>query len=105
MDINGVRLVIRRRLLERRLPHERMTNVGFIRGGGQICEACGANVEPEQRAMIGVPSGGGRVRHFHALCFRIWDNERHMLDWLHDVARAEWALSTSEAAAGSLVER
>jgi len=105
MDIDVVRHTIRRRLVDRRLPHERMTNVGFIPGGGQMCDACGANVTPDHMAMIGVPSGGGRTRHFHALCFRMWDNERHLLDWLHDVARAECSLSPDEVAVRSLAER
>lgn len=105
MDLDVVRLMIRRRLLERRLPHERLTNVGFTPGGGQMCDGCGANVTPDQMAMIGVPSAGGRTRHFHALCFRICDNERHLLDWLHEVARAEGHPSRSGVAAGSLAQR
>src|SRR5438105_3973878 len=99
MDIDVVRYMIRRRLVERRLPHERMTNVEVTPGGGQMCDACGANVTTDQMAMIGVPPAGGRTRHFHALCFRIWDNERHMLDWLRDVARAEGSQSGSVSAA------
>jgi len=56
-------------------------------------------------AMIGVPSAGGWPRHFHTLCFRIWDNERHLLDWLHEVARAEGHPSRIGVAAGGLAER
>jgi hypothetical protein len=51
-----------------------------------------------------VPSGVGRTRHFHALCFRMWDNERHLLDWLHDVARAEGGLAPDEVAVRNLAE-
>src|SRR5213594_3071957 len=40
-----------------------------------------ANVTSDQMAMVGATSEGGRrIRQFHALCFRIWDNERHQLD-------------------------
>jgi|SRR5262245_15324851 len=96
MDPNIVRSIIRRGLLDNRLPHERMTNVGFTPGRGQVCDACGARVTARQMTMIGVPRTGGRPQHFHTLCFRIWENERHLLDWLHDVSRAE-RLFTLEA--------
>ena len=44
-----------------------------------MCDACGANVTSDQMAMVGATSEGGRrPRQFHALCFRIWDNERHV---------------------------
>jgi len=56
-------------------------------------------------AMIGVPSAGGWPRHFHTLCFRIWDNERNLLDWLHEVAHAEGHPSRIGVAAGGLAER
>jgi len=83
MDLDVVRFVIRRRLLDGRLPHGRMTKVQGIPGGGQMCDACGANVTSDQMAMVGATSEAGRrTRQFHALCFRIWDNERHLLDRL-----------------------
>jgi len=54
MDLDVVRYVIRRRL----------------EGG----------LTEDQSAMVGATlEGGRRTRHFHALCFRIWDNERHLL--------------------------
>jgi hypothetical protein len=46
-----------------------------------MCDACGANITSDQIGMVGATlEGGRRTRHFHALCFRIWDNERHLLD-------------------------
>ena len=81
MDLDVVRFVIRCRLLDGRLPRGRMTKVQDIPGGGQMCDACGANVTSVQMAMVGATSETGRrTRQFHALCFRIWDNERHLLD-------------------------
>jgi hypothetical protein len=91
MDLDVVRFMVRRRLVERRLPHERMAKVRVTPGVGQMCDACGANITPDHMAMIGVPSTGARACQFHTLCFRMWDNERHLLGWLHDVARAEGA--------------
>ena len=105
MDIDVIRFMVRRRLVDRRLPQERMTNIGFALGAGQMCDACGANITRDHMAMIGVPSAGGRTCHFHALCFRIWDNERHLFYWLRDVARAEGAFPPSETAAGSPAKR
>jgi hypothetical protein len=81
MDLDVVRFVIRRRLEDGLLPHGRMMSVQGTPGGGQMCDACGANVTSDQMAIVGATSESGRrTRHFHALCFRIWDNERYLLD-------------------------
>jgi hypothetical protein len=83
MDLDVVRFVIRRRLEEGLLPQGRMMRVQDTPGGGQMCDACGGNITSDQIAMVGATlEGGRRTRHFHALCFRIWDNERHLLSRL-----------------------
>lgn len=81
MDLDVVRFVIRRRLEGGFLPHDRMLSVRDTPGDGQMCDACGANITSDQMAMVGATAEGGRrTQHFHALCFRIWDNERYLLD-------------------------
>ena len=81
MDLDVIRFVIRRRLEGGLLPQGRMMNVEDTPGDGQMCDACGVNITSDQIAMLGTTlEGGRRTRHFHALCFRIWDNERHLLD-------------------------
>ena len=82
LDLDVVRFVIRRRLEDGLLPRGRtMMRVLDTPGDGQMCDACGANITSDQMAMVGATlEGGRRPRHFHALCFRIWDNERHLLD-------------------------
>ena len=81
MDLDVIRFVIRRRLEGGLLPQGRMMNVEDTPGAGQMCDACGVNITSDQIAMGGTTvEGGRRTRHFHALCFRIWDNERHLLD-------------------------
>jgi len=80
LDLDVVRFVVRRRLEGGLLPHGGMMRVQDTPGGGQMCDACGANITSDQIAMVGATSEGGRrTRHFHALCFRIWDHERHLL--------------------------
>ena len=80
MDLDVIRFVIRRRLGGGLLPQGRMMKVDTP-GDGQMCDACGVNITSDQIAMGGTTlEGGRRTRHFHALCFRIWDNERHLLD-------------------------
>ena len=77
MDSEIVRLVIQRKLQDGRLPHDRITRTGDGPGEGQICVACGIIVTSDQMAMEGTaPERGQRAIQFHALCFRIWDNER-----------------------------
>ena len=81
MDLDVIRFVIRRRLEGGLLPQGRMMNVEDTPGAGQMCDACGVNITSDQIAMGGTTlEGGRRTRHFHALCFRIWDNERLLLD-------------------------
>ena len=81
LDLDVVRFVIRRRLQDGLLPYCRMIKVQGTPGGGQMCDACGANITSDQMAMAGTAfEDGRRTHHFHALCFRIWDNERHLLD-------------------------
>jgi len=77
IDLDVVPSVIRRRLQDGRLPHGRVWNLNGGEGDGQLCDACGAIVTSDQIAMGGTLSeSGGRALQFHALCFRIWDNER-----------------------------
>lgn len=77
IDFDLVPSIIRRRLQDGRLPHGRIRKVVGGEGDGQLCDACGAIVTSDQIAMEGtISESGGRTLHFHALCFRIWDNER-----------------------------
>ena len=81
LDLDVVRFVIRRRFQDGVLPHGGMIKVQGTPGGGQMCDACGANITSDQIAMVGTTfEDGRRTHHFHALCFRIWDNERHLPD-------------------------
>jgi len=81
MNLDVVPSVIRRRLQDGRLPHGSITNVVEVPGDGQLCDACGAIITSDQMAMEGAAQESGqRTIQLHALCYRIWDNERHLLD-------------------------
>ena len=80
IDLDIVPSVIRRRLQDGRLPQGRVWNLNGAEGDGQLCDACGSIVTSDQLAMEGTLSeSGGRPLQFHALCFRIWDNERALV--------------------------
>jgi hypothetical protein len=77
VDPDVVPSLIRRRLQDGRLPHGRVWNPVNRAGDGQLCDACGAIVTSDQIAIEGsLAENVGRPLQFHALCFRIWDNER-----------------------------
>ena len=66
MDQESLRLLIRRKLQNGRLPHD-----------GETCEGCDAILSMDQMLMEGVSMDLGRKPlQLHVRCFQIWDHER-----------------------------
>ena len=79
MDTPALRLLIRQKLSDGRLPRNGIPVVWGGAGNGQQCDACTEPVAKTDFAMEGpVLDGGRRARdvQFHVLCFHIWDDER-----------------------------
>jgi hypothetical protein len=76
MDADVVRLLIRRRLQDGRLPHGRIGEVWFQAGNGQPCDCCGDVITPNHTKISGVSLDEWAAIQFHADCFRIWEVER-----------------------------
>jgi len=79
MDQEALRLLIRRKLRDGRLPHN---DIGRFRGGpgsGETCAACGWTVTKQQLVM----EEGANIRkagdatpmRLHVPCYQIWTNE------------------------------
>ena len=79
METPGLRLFIRQKLADGRLPRNGVPRVGGSRGDGQQCHACEALVTKSEFVMEALLLGHGRIRaavSFHVQCFHIWDDER-----------------------------
>jgi hypothetical protein len=77
MDQEALRLLIRRRLHDHRLPHDGIQKVWSSPSDGEMCDACDAVVARDQLLMEGLTLDlGRRPFKFHVRCFQIWDHER-----------------------------
>ena len=77
MEQESLRLFIRRKIQNGRLPHAGIRRIWSSPSDGQTCDACDATLAKEQLLMEGITLGLGRRRfQFHVRCFQIWDHER-----------------------------
>ena len=75
MDLSILRLTIREKLADGRLPHTPIPRVWGGPGHGEMCDGCGETVTNAQMVMEG-PDAEGRGVQFHVGCFHVWDVER-----------------------------
>jgi hypothetical protein len=78
MDVEAIRLLIRQKLWEGRLSHDRMSRFWGRPGQGELCNACETPVTTDQM-MAGdfAPRlSGTEPSRMHARCFQLWDAER-----------------------------
>jgi len=71
-----VRQLIRRKLLERRLPRGRASDIWALLGEGQACDACGEPIVAKQQAVWAIATQDWVSVHFHAVCYDLWEAER-----------------------------
>ena len=75
MDQPILPLLIRERLADGRLSHDRFPRVWGGSGNGKTCHGCGETVTQAQRAMVGLDARECGVQ-FHVACFYLWEVER-----------------------------
>jgi hypothetical protein len=78
MDKPILRLVIHGRLVDGRLPQDRIPRTGAGSGNGETCDGCGEIVTQTQMIMEATGSGGTAVQ-FHVACLYVWEVERRVL--------------------------
>ena len=79
MDQESLRLLIRRKLQNGRLPSDGIKKVWSSRSNGETCEGCDAILSKDQMLMEGVSMDLARKSlQLHVRCFQIWDHERHL---------------------------
>ena len=77
MDQESLRLLIRRKLLNGRLPNDGIKKVWSSRSNGETCDGCDAILSKDQMLMEGVTMDLDRKPlQFHVRCSQVWDHER-----------------------------
>ena len=77
MDAQALRLLIRRKIWDGRLPPDRLSRVSWGPSNGESCDACSVMVTRAQVLMQGTTLAGDVPTRFHIRCFHIWNDERH----------------------------
>ena len=72
-----LRLLIREKLADGRLPSTLIPRVGDGPGSGQTCDGCSETVTHAQTVVEHLDAGAGRVQ-FHVACFHVWNVERQV---------------------------
>ena len=75
MPLPLLRLLIREKLADGRLPSTPIPRAGGGPGTGQTCDGCGETVTTAQTVMGNPDSEECRLQ-FHVACFHVWDIER-----------------------------
>jgi hypothetical protein len=78
MEIEAIRVVIRQKLQDGRLPLDSMPRLWGGPADGEMCDACDMLITKEQLVMEGIAStlSDEKPVQFHVSCFHIWDHER-----------------------------
>jgi len=77
MDQESLRLFIRRKLGDGRLPHDGIKRVWSSPSDGETCDACETVLAKDQLLMEGITLDLGRKAfQLHVRCFQLWDHER-----------------------------
>ena len=77
MDTQAVRILVRAKLRDGRLPVYKISRLLAGPGKGETCNACDTLITKEQLGKEGIVVGdGGRPLQVYAGCFQIWNAER-----------------------------
>jgi hypothetical protein len=78
MEIEAIRVLIRQKLQDGRLPLDSMPRFWGGPADGEMCDACDRLITKEQLVMEGIASTlcDKKPVQFHVSCFHIWNHER-----------------------------
>ena len=78
MEPDALRVSIRQKLQDGRLPLNSMPRFWGGPADGEVCDACDKPITKQQLVMEGIAStlGDKKPIQFHVSCFQIWDAER-----------------------------
>ena len=73
-----LRLLVRAKLRDGRLPYNSIPRVWGGPGNGETCDACDDIITKDELVMEGIAlAGRRRPLQLHVGCFSVWDSERH----------------------------
>jgi hypothetical protein len=80
MDAQEIRLIVRRKLQDGRLPYDSMPRFWGGPSDGEQCDVCDTRITKEQLVMEGIASvfTNKKPVQFHVQCFYAWDAERRV---------------------------
>jgi hypothetical protein len=76
VKIEALRLLIREKLEDGRLPHERISRVQSRPADGEKCDVCERRIAMAQFVVMGTILAGRGSIQLHVQCFQLWDAER-----------------------------
>lgn len=76
MDQATIRLAIRRKLDDGRLPNNSIPRFWGGPADGEDCDACDEVIRADQLLMEGISTITNQGIQFHVECFYLWDAER-----------------------------
>ena len=80
MEKQALRLLIRQKLADGRLPHDSIPRLYGGPSNGETCRACEEVIEKPALIMEGIALGGTAPLQLHVQCFYMWDFERRGKD-------------------------
>jgi hypothetical protein len=76
MQVEALRLFIREKLQDGRLPHEPISQVQSRPADGQKCDACEKLITMARFVVTGTTLAGRGSIQLHVECFQLWDDVR-----------------------------
>jgi hypothetical protein len=74
MKVEALRLLIREKLQDGRLPHERISRVQSFPADGEKCDACEKLITVAEFVVTGITLAGWGSIQLHVQCFQLWDD-------------------------------
>lgn len=76
METQALRLLIRQKFTDERLPHDGISRLWGVQGNGEICHACEEVIAKPELIMKGIVRDDLEPLQLHVECFYLWDVER-----------------------------
>jgi hypothetical protein len=76
MDLENVRLVVRRKLASGVLPQDSISRFWGGFSNGEDCDACDEPIRSDQLLVEAISTVTNQGLQFHIGCFYAWDDER-----------------------------
>lgn len=87
MDLENVRIIVRRKLATGALPQDSITRFWGGLSNGEDCDACEEPICNDQLVVEAISALTNQGIQFHIPCFYMWDEERDPAGRLDHVRR------------------